>query len=492
MLAKKVFMLGLDGVPLDLLMKYAKTGILPTFNKLFSGGSFGELTSTIPPVTFPAWKSMTSGINPGKIGVYGFLKIYLSQKKASLNVSISNSAKDFWEFISDRGYICSIINVPGTWPTKKINGYLIAGPMVLDTMNYTFPSYLKKFIVEKFRYRVNPTYDLKENDETAFNELLSMIKSRFSVAKYLLNKSDFTFLVIYYIDNLMHYHWDKLENPPNKNPILKAFMLIDKEINKIFQKYPNIDLLIVSDHGMTAQKGVFRLNTYLYKSGLMALTKKMPYPPLYSILRFPNIAKKIERVTLQIYRMIGEKLLETFKFANVDSIRNLYRIVHSKGAIPGYELIKMIDAKRTLCFAHGYSIYINQNIKMPTEQLIEKIRDILANITNPKNKEKIISDIWLADEIYGGVVKQPAPVLLFLPKEGYGFNYALSREIWMKGEWKAVHKRNGLFLAYGPDFANNNYIGEMSIYDVAPTLLYLYNIKVPSYMEGKPIKNCFP
>ena len=81
MLAKKVFLLGLDGVPLDLIVKYAEEGFLPTFNRILADGSFGQLTSTIPPLTFPAWKSMTSGVNPGKIGVYGFLKIYLSQKK---------------------------------------------------------------------------------------------------------------------------------------------------------------------------------------------------------------------------------------------------------------------------------------------------------------------------------------------------------------------------------------------------------------------------
>ncbi len=43
--------------------------------KLIEKGVFGPLESTIPPITPPAWTSMTTGKNPGKHGIPGFIKV---------------------------------------------------------------------------------------------------------------------------------------------------------------------------------------------------------------------------------------------------------------------------------------------------------------------------------------------------------------------------------------------------------------------------------
>src|SRR6478736_4146592 len=45
---------------------------LPTISGLMERGSYGRLTSVIPPITVPAWSCMMSSKTPGDLGVYGF------------------------------------------------------------------------------------------------------------------------------------------------------------------------------------------------------------------------------------------------------------------------------------------------------------------------------------------------------------------------------------------------------------------------------------
>ena len=45
---------------------------LPTLRRLMDGGTYGELTSTIPAMTVPSWAAMMSGKDPGQLGFYDF------------------------------------------------------------------------------------------------------------------------------------------------------------------------------------------------------------------------------------------------------------------------------------------------------------------------------------------------------------------------------------------------------------------------------------
>ena len=65
--------IGLDGVPLDLIQRWGAAGHLPTLQRLMEGGTTGHLLSTIPPTSGPSWSSFATGMNPGKTGIYEFL-----------------------------------------------------------------------------------------------------------------------------------------------------------------------------------------------------------------------------------------------------------------------------------------------------------------------------------------------------------------------------------------------------------------------------------
>lgn len=55
----EVLVVGLDGVTWDVILPFVREGKLPTFRKLLEEDSWGILKSTLPPVTVPAWSSIT-------------------------------------------------------------------------------------------------------------------------------------------------------------------------------------------------------------------------------------------------------------------------------------------------------------------------------------------------------------------------------------------------------------------------------------------------
>ena len=69
----RLVIVGIDGGTFDLAGAWAEQGLLPNLARLMEKGVWGDLTSTYPPITAPAWSSFLTGCNPGKHGVFDFL-----------------------------------------------------------------------------------------------------------------------------------------------------------------------------------------------------------------------------------------------------------------------------------------------------------------------------------------------------------------------------------------------------------------------------------
>jgi len=72
---RRVLVIGLDGATFGLLRPWMEEGSLPNLAAIARNGASGELQSTIPPNSAPAWTSFMTGMNPGKHGVYGFTRV---------------------------------------------------------------------------------------------------------------------------------------------------------------------------------------------------------------------------------------------------------------------------------------------------------------------------------------------------------------------------------------------------------------------------------
>jgi predicted AlkP superfamily phosphohydrolase/phosphomutase len=71
---KKLVILGFDGVDAKLTERWMNEGKLPNLAKLRDQGSFAPLRPTIPSQTPVSWSTFSTGLNPGRHGIFDFLK----------------------------------------------------------------------------------------------------------------------------------------------------------------------------------------------------------------------------------------------------------------------------------------------------------------------------------------------------------------------------------------------------------------------------------
>jgi predicted AlkP superfamily phosphohydrolase/phosphomutase len=71
---KKLIILGFDGADAKLTEKWMDEGKLPNLAKLRTQGAFSPLRPTIPSQTPVSWSTFSTGLNPGRHGVFDFLK----------------------------------------------------------------------------------------------------------------------------------------------------------------------------------------------------------------------------------------------------------------------------------------------------------------------------------------------------------------------------------------------------------------------------------
>jgi len=69
---RPVLVLALDGASFDVIRPLVAQGELPNLAAWMKDGQVAGLPSTTPPVTFPAWSSFMTGLEPADHGIFDF------------------------------------------------------------------------------------------------------------------------------------------------------------------------------------------------------------------------------------------------------------------------------------------------------------------------------------------------------------------------------------------------------------------------------------
>src|SRR5439155_24598448 len=71
---QKVIVLGFDGVDAKYTERWMNEGKLPNLAKLRDMGTFRPLRPTLPAQTPVSWSTFSTGIDPGRTGIFDFLR----------------------------------------------------------------------------------------------------------------------------------------------------------------------------------------------------------------------------------------------------------------------------------------------------------------------------------------------------------------------------------------------------------------------------------
>jgi len=151
--ARRVVILGLDGLEPSLVEAGMQEGWLPSFARLARKGSYQTLATTCPPLSPVAWSTFATGVNPGKHGIFDFVHRTpgYSMKLAFSEVGEEamtlgplrlpwkrpyarqlRRGQSFWRILGEYGIFSHVLRVPVTFPEERFHGALLSAMGVPD------------------------------------------------------------------------------------------------------------------------------------------------------------------------------------------------------------------------------------------------------------------------------------------------------------------------------------------------------------------------
>lgn len=484
----KTLVVGWDGATFDIIKPLVDMGRLPNVASLMKNGGWGRLESTVPPLTPVAWTTMTTGVNPGKHGVFDCMVYRPEMKKVGFVNAAMRQAKPVWSILSDRGRPSGVINVPMTYPPDEVNGFVISGMFTPDGVDdFIHPNALKKELEEKAgRYMIECRQ--AENPSVYLKMILEMVKQREKAALYLIEKKqwDLFFIVFMASDRVQHFYWKYLspshpEHSKYGDAIAAVYQSLDETLGRLIKKVdPDVNVMMVSDHGSGPLDSAFFLNNWLIKTGYLYLKKDLGSALK---LRKPSLLRK--GIVKSMKMVLPKAVIEKIKPRGVDRQEELNIFSN------------MIDWERTTVFSEGVAggLYINHDLvsSEKAQELTARIKKELVSLKDPSGRD-VVKEVFHRDEIYHGDHVGNAPDLTVICAAGYQiiapneflfFKREYEDVIFLSHRWSGRHEKDGIFILSGPAAKKGVEILDAGIADVAPTVLYLMDEPVPEYMDGK-------
>ncbi len=181
------------------------------------------------------------------------------------------------------------------------------------------------------------------------------------------------------------------------------------------------------------------------------------------------------------------KIIEPGK---LDSI--LGNFPNKQGRIGATGMERIIDWANSECIPLSQELYLN----CPEDEKKQIVSNLCKELEHLEmDGEKLIEHVYRKEQIYSGKYLSKAPDLVLKPKEGVRIlESPLVQNMLEKGTtprgWKADHAPNGIFLTTGPDIKRGEIVNA-KIYDIAPTILRIFNLPIPEIMDGNVLTEIF-
>ena len=514
----KVFVIGLDGGTLDLVKPWVEDGKLPYLGELMHTGTYGELTTTIQPLTGPAWTSFMTGKNPGKHGIFDFIRRVPGTYDVRLADSSTRGARSIWNILSTHQKKVAVINIPNNFPPEKVNGVLISwmdAPGV--GRDFTHPPELYKEIKENVGEYII-TVNFSASLDNHIRDLHCMIDNRGAVTEYIMENHPWDFFIVLFsaTDLVQHAFWKYMDsthpryniNDAKKygNTILEVYQKIDERIGRLLKNLDqNTTVIIMSDHGAGPLRKVVNLNRWLEKNDWLSFTAAAKNFSAGSSMLSPRRA--FLKTTQSLYRLI-KKAPPKVK----GRLKKLFPKLGSK--VESIFLSSMIDWSHTKAFALGAygNIWINVRGREPMgtvesgaefEEIRNQISERLVALKDPDTGEPVVEKVHKREELYHGPFIDRAPDLIvqwkdyaYYSRQRFGereetvFQTHLTRPL-SSIEMNGYHKLNGMLIINGKGINAGKIIHGASILDIAPTILNILGVPVPDDMDGRVLTEIY-
>ena len=435
---------------------------LPNVRGLLERGTWGPLRSIDPPITVPAWSCMTSSRDPGQLGIYGFRnRAGYGYGELAIADSRAVDVPRVWDHIGEAGRHVVLVGVPQTSPPMPVKGELVSCFLTRDprTDPFTYPPELRTEVerVVGGPYRVDVRNFRSDDRDRILAEVYEMTEQRFAVARHLLDSRpwDFFMLVEIGLDRMHHAFWRFLDPAhPRHEPdhryrevIGSYYRYLDDEIGELLERFDeDTVVMVLSDHGAQPMLGAVCVNEWLVQQGYLVLRGLPAEPTPFSRLdvdwsrtRAWGEGGYYSRLCLNVRGREPEGIVDA---ADYDALRA--ELAAGLEALPGPD-------GRPI----GTRVHRPEDLWLEQRGIPPDLVVYFGNLA------------WRSNGTVGG-----------------GSLHTFENDT---GPDDANHAPDGLCIATGLGLPAGRR-EDLHLFDVAPTILEAFGLRVDSHMRGRPMQ----
>jgi predicted AlkP superfamily phosphohydrolase/phosphomutase len=496
----RILVIGLAEATLDLILPWAESGLLPTFDRLRREGTFGTMRSDFPMITPQMWSTIFTGVNPGRHGIYDFWQ--RGHNGAFREVKGSHlKSRSIWQILSENKISCGIVNLPFTYPPENINGFMISGQDAPGAHpSIARPREIYHEITRKFgRYHLKDIFPGGRKKSDYLTLIPEEVQRQTDILEYLLTGQTWDFFFTFHSATAMaqHYFWEDMTSQGNgnafKNVVLEAYQSIDASLARAMKAAgDDTNVFVISECGAGPLISGVQLNTLLEKEGFLKRKKGK---------KKSDDSNSSSRSLIARFRKAIQGKLPKNSFFWVNRYLSAW-----KSWVQSYLSSSDIDWEYTQVFSRGKEgeLYINLKGRDPHgivspgkdyDALCEKIKERLMSLIDPKTGLNAVERVVRREELYQGPYLEWAPDLMifwrngaYMPTENDKEKDSVFVTRWREYmDWptSGSHRPDGFLFAHGPSIKPGSRIEGTRTWDLLPTWLHLLNQEISDDFEGK-------
>jgi len=483
----RTLLIGLDGATFSVLDPLMEQGLMPFLQSFLARGCRAPLRTIVPPLTPPAWTSLMTGRRPGEHGVFDFFQMESPQSRhIRFFTSHDIGCDTIWSLASEHGLKVTALNFPSMFPPPRIRGYVVPGWVpwrqlrlacwpegLLDSLK-ALPGFNQRELAMDIKLEEKTTEGCSDPNELAPWIELHIRRERnwFEIFRHLAiqDPSPLTAVLFDGVDKLQHLCW-RFIRPEDGRPLeaewerqvrslcLKYFQQLDELIAEMCRLMgAEATILLASDHGFGPTRIAFHINTWLERKGYLAWSEQAStWDTQGALLGVGQVARHTW--------MLDWK--RTRAFAATPTSNGVYIVVDRDGRSPGVPESEYFSFRQALI-------------------------DDLQRSVDPLTGQPLVERIWTREEVFSGPYGGNAPDLTLTLNDGGAISILPADDIISRRpDVAGQHRPLGIFAAAGPEIRYGSAIRELSILDVAPTILHTLGLPVPEGMSGRVPEEIF-
>ncbi|KAB1189169.1 MULTISPECIES: alkaline phosphatase family protein [Haloferax] len=421
----RVAFIGIDGVPFSLLSEHPEE--FPNVAELADDGAAGSIDSIVPPESSACWPALTTGVNPGETGVYGFQDREVGSYDTYVPMGRDVQATRVWDRVTDAGRKATVMNVPVTFPPQRNVQRMVSGFLSPGVDKAAYPDDFRDHL-QQMGYKIDVNAKLgHDDDKSAFmQDAHETLDKRYEAFTHYLKKDDWDlfFGVFMTTDRVNHFLFKDYERDgKNKDAFVEFYRKVDEYIGNIRDILPeDVTLVVASDHGFTSLDYEVHCNTWLEQEGWLS----------YESEDHDSLSDIAEES--KAYSLIPGRF-----FINLEGRE-------PRGSVPQDEY----------------------------EQVRDELKDELEALEGPDGK-KVAERVVVKEEAFRGNHDDIAPDLVVIPNHGFDLKSGFKGhdEVFGTGPRNGMHSFDNATLYIDDPDAE---IEDADLYDIAPTILDLMEI----------------